>query len=58
MDAKYESAALEARQAMAELLELADPPAGSLVVVGCSSSEINTRSSVQGQRARGGGGRV
>ena len=40
MDAKYESAALEARQAMAELLELADPPAGSPVVVGCSSSEI------------------
>ena len=40
MDTSYEAIRTQARDAMAELLELADPARGSLVVIGCSSSEI------------------
>lgn len=36
----YEDIRSQARAAMSELLALADPGKGSLVVVGCSSSEI------------------
>lgn len=40
MDMSFEDIRREAHDAMAELLEVANPPRGSLVVVGCSSSEI------------------
>lgn len=36
----YEDIRSQARAAMTELLEIAAPPRGSLVVIGCSSSEI------------------
>jgi len=36
----YEQVMREARDAMLELLEIARPEAGELVVIGCSSSEI------------------
>ncbi len=40
MDINLDEIRREAHDAMAELLECANPPRGSIVVVGCSSSEI------------------
>lgn len=40
LDITHESVYQQAHDAMAELLELANPAKGSIVVVGCSSSEI------------------
>lgn len=40
MEANYDDIRRQAHDVMAELLELANPARGSLVVVGCSSSEI------------------
>lgn len=50
----YDEIKSQARAAMQELLELAAPRPGSLVVVGCSSSEIMGSRIGKGQHARGG----